>query len=121
MVIKIVNHKIGNNNENLYLRIGYYSQYKFSLISYLTSPIFHAIGNYLHEYSDKLLVSISYMLDHLFKHHKFGLSYRSLSLTPEIVAINKEPQFREFMDKLINILSKSHLRPIVSGIYDFKF
>ena len=112
---------VGKNNENPYLKIGYYNQYKFSLISYLISPIFFGIGNYMHEYSDKLLVSISYMLDHLFKHHKFGISYRNLSLTPEIVDINKEPQFREFLDKLIGLLSKSHLRLIVSGIHDYKF
>ncbi|WP_034045433.1 ATP-binding protein [Wocania ichthyoenteri] len=112
---------VGSNNENMFLQLGFYDQYKFNLISYLTSPIFLGLGNYIHEYSDKLLVSISYMLDHIFKHHKFGLSYRSLSLTPEIVDINKEPQFREFLDKLISYLTKSHLRPIVSGIYDFKF
>ncbi|WP_203258655.1 ATP-binding protein [Hyunsoonleella ulvae] len=112
---------VGSNDENLFLKIGFYDQYKFNLISYLTSPIFLGLGNYIHEYSDKLLVSISYMLDHIFKHHKFGLSYRNLSLTPEIVDINKEPQFREFLDKLIGYLTKSHLRPIVSGIYDFKF
>ncbi|PIA77498.1 hypothetical protein BFR04_08635 [Gaetbulibacter sp. 4G1] len=112
---------VGSNNENMFLQLGFYDQYKFNLISYLTSPIFLGLGNYIHEYSDKLLVSISYMLDHIFKHHKFGLSYRSLSLTPEIVDINKEPQFREFLDKLVSYLTKSHLRPIVSGIYDFKF
>lgn len=112
---------IGNNNENPFLQIGFSDQYKFSLISYLTTPIFLGLGNYLHEYSDKLLVSTSYMLDHLFKHHKFGLSLRSLSLTPEIVDINKEPQFREFLDRITNFFSKSHLRPIVSGVYDYKF
>lgn len=112
---------VGSNDENLFLELGYYHQYKFNFISYLTSPIFLGLGNYIHEYSDKLLVSISYILDHLFKHHKFGLSHRSLTLTPEIVDINKEPQFREFLDKLISFLSKNHLRPIVSGIYDYKF
>ena len=112
---------VGRNNENLYLNIGFYDQYKFSLISSLTTPVFLSIGNFLHEYSDKLLVSISYMLDHLYKFHKFGISHRSLSLTPEIVDVNKEPQFREFLDKLVHSLSKSHLRPIVSGIYDYKF
>ncbi|MFP4846076.1 ATP-binding protein [Winogradskyella sp. PE311] len=112
---------VGRNDSNLYLNIGYYDQYKFSLISSMTTPIFLGIGNFLHEYSDKLLVSISYMLDHLYKFHKFGISYRSLSLTPEIIDINKEPQFREFLDKLVQSLSQSHLRPIVSGIYDYKF
>lgn len=112
---------VGVNNDNLYINIGFYDQYKFSLISSLTTPVFLSIGNFLHEYSDKLLVSISYMLDHLYKFHKFGISYRSLSLTPEIVDVNKEPQFREFLDKLVHSLSKNHLRPIVSGIYDYKF
>ncbi|WP_299525861.1 ATP-binding protein [Winogradskyella sp.] len=112
---------VGRNDNNIYLSIGYYNQYKFSLISSMTTPVFLGVGNFIHEYSDKLLVSISYMLDHLYKFHKFGISYRSLSLTPEIIDINKEPQFREFLDKLVHVLSQSHLRPIVSGIYDFKF
>lgn len=112
---------VGKNTNNLYLDLGYYRQYKFSLISYLTTPVFLGLGNYMHEYSDKLLVSISYMLDHLFKHHKFGISYRNLSLTPELVDVNKEPQFQEFLDKLVYTLSKSHIRPILSGIYDYRF
>ena len=112
---------VGYNDENPYLRLSFYDQYKCSLISYLTSPIFLQLGNYIQEYSDKLLVSTSYLLDHLFKHHKFGISYRALSLTPELVDINKEPQFRDFLDRMIELMSTSHLRPIVSGIYDYKF
>lgn len=112
---------VGKNTNNLYLDLGYYRQYKFALISYLTTPVFLGLGNYMHEYNDKLLVSISYMLDHLFKHHKFGISYRNLSLTPELVDVNKEPQFQEFLDKLVYTLSKSHIRPILSGIYDYRF
>jgi len=110
-----------DNEQSMCLKFAYYDQYKFSFISYLITPIFLGLGHHMSDYSDKLLVSISYMLDHLFKHHKFGLSYRSLSLTPEIIDVNKEPEFRTFLDKLIGFLSKSHLRKIVSGIYDYKF
>ena len=112
---------VNNNNENLYIKFRYYDQYKFALIANLVNPVFLKYGNFLHEYSDKILISISYMLDHIFKHHKFGLSYRNLALTPEIVDITKEPQFREFLDNLIMGLSRTHLRPILSGIYDMRF
>ncbi len=112
---------VSNNAKNMHLKLNFYDQYRASYTSYLVTPIFLELGNYIAEFGDKLLVSISYLLDHLFKYHKFGFSSRNLALTPEIVDINKEPQFRRFLSNLITFLSSSHIRAIISGLYEYKF
>jgi hypothetical protein len=112
---------VGFNHRNLYLRFGYFEQYTFGMISYLVMPVILSVSESIKDYGDKLLVSTSFLVDHLYKFHKNGFSWRNIELTPEIVDINKAPQLREFITKIINSLSNTHLMEIVKGFYDFKF
>ena len=111
----------GRNSDALYLKLSYYSQYKVSFIALLVNPLFYKLSTYRHEFGDKLLVSLSYLMDHIYKYHRFGFSTRNLSLTPEIIDINKEPEFRKVLHELISDLSVSQLRRIVSGLHDYRF
>lgn len=113
--------QISSNTDRLHLKFAYYDQYRLAYTSYLVSPIFLRLSNYMNEFGDKMLVSISYLLDHIFKHNKFGFSTKNLSLTPEIIDINKEPEFRGFLQQIINDFSISHLRKIVSGLHEYRF
>lgn len=56
---------IGINSRNLYLEFGYYDQYTFGMLSYLVSPIMLSVSKSIKDYGDKLLVSTSFLLDHL--------------------------------------------------------
>ncbi len=107
--------------KSLYLVLPYYDQYRFAFISYLVTPIFFKLGSYIKEFSDKILVSMSYLVDHIFKFHNQAFSTHNLALTPEIIDIAKEPEFRPFLFEILNDISISHLRKIISGLYEYRF
>jgi len=109
------------DERSLYLHFSYKDQYIFTVGRYLFNPFVIAVNKYISDFEDKLLVSTSFLLNHLYKFHKVGFSYRTLELTPEIIAIYKAPELRDFIKRLIVFLNNTHLRKIISGIYDFKF
>lgn len=108
-------------SEKLFLHFDYYSQHTFSFINYLSIPYYYNISRYVKRYNDKLMVSTSYLIDHLYKFHDFGFSWRNLEVTPEIIDINKAPTLRKLIEDIVNFLSYTHLEHVVSGLYDFKF
>ncbi len=112
---------VGFSSKNLYLKFDYYDQYTFGMITYLVKPVVLSISRAIKDYGDKLLVSTSFLVDHLYKFHKNAFSWRNIELTPEILDINKAPQLRQLISLIINNLSKSHVLEIVSGLYSFKF
>lgn len=108
-------------SEKLFLHFDYYSQYTFGLIGYLTVPYYYNISRYVRRYNDKLMVSTAYLIDHLYKFHDFGFSWRNLEVTPEIIDVNKAPTLRKLIEDIVGFLSYTHLQHVVSGLYDFKF
>lgn len=113
---------IGDRNKNsFYLRFTPDDHYRFSFTSQLFTPLILGKSKYTKELNDKLLVSTSFLVDHMFKYHKSAFSWQNLQLTPEIIDINKAPQLREFIANIVDHLSKSHLRGIISGLFQFKF
>jgi len=112
---------ISKNRNSLHLRIGFYDQYVFGFSNYLFNPFLLAVNKYLKDFGDKLLVSTSFLLNHMYKFHNSGFSYRTLELTPEIIAINKAPELRGFIDRLLRFLGNTHIREIISGLHQFKY
>jgi hypothetical protein len=111
----------GRSSGSLYLHFGFYDQYTFGLIAYLANPLFLSLNRANKDLGDKLLVSTSFLLDHLYKFHGFGFSWRNLELLPEIVDVNKAPELRPLIAQILGFLGKTHLQPILSGLHDFKF
>lgn len=112
---------VGKSSKSFYLRFNYYDQYAFGLITYLGSPLIFSLNRAIKDYGDKILVSSSFLLDHVYKFHGHGFSWRNLELLPEIVDINRAPQLRELIGYILQFLAKSDISQIVSGLYDFKF
>lgn len=112
---------IGKSSHNLYLEFSEADQYMLGLLNYLVAPFMLVTNRAIKDYGDKLLVSMSFVLDHLFKYHGTGFSWRNLELMPEIIDINKAPQLRELIRIIIQFLSNTHIDLIVSGLYDFRF
>lgn len=119
----LIVEKIENENSKteIYLRFTYNHQYTFGLITYLFRPYLISHSRHAKNYSDKLLVSISFLMDHLFKFHSSGFGWRNFELTPEIITVNKSPELRRFIEDIIGFLSNSHVREIERGLYQFKF
>ncbi|MGD2035204.1 MAG: ATP-binding protein, partial [Bacteroidales bacterium] len=111
----------GKNLNSHYLFFDYYDQYNLSIINFIQTPINLFVNTDVRHHSDKLLVSASFLIDHLFKFHKSGFSYRNMESSPEIVDINKSSELRELVLNIISFLRRNHLQTIVNGLFDFKF
>jgi len=104
-----------------YLVFNYNKQYELSLINYITVPIVLSISNHIKNYGDKILVSATYLFDHLLKFHRNGFSWRNIEYIPEILEINRTPELRVFITNIIHLLSQTHLQTLISGLYNFRF
>lgn len=109
------------NKEIFYLSFGYYSQMKVNFIHYLTYPIMQSIISRSNQYGDKLLVSSSFIISHIFKLHNTGFSWRNLEQTPELLEINKTPEIREYISSIIDFMNHTHLTTIICGLFHYKF
>lgn len=112
---------IGCQKEGMYLTFGYVDQCKIGFIHYLAHPILLGIMNNVSSYGDKLLISASFLIDHIFKFHNNGFSWRNIENTPEILDSSKTPELRTLINSIISYLTQTHLSVIISGLYIFKF
>lgn len=103
-----------------YLSFGYVDQRKIGFIHYLSYPVNQILVN-ANQYSDKLLVSVSFLVDHIYKFHNGGFSWRNLEYTPELLEVYKIPGFRSFINSIISYLQQTHLIAITCGLFQFKF
>ncbi|MGB3466645.1 MAG: hypothetical protein WBA74_15295 [Cyclobacteriaceae bacterium] len=112
---------VGKKSNGFFLHLDFQAQYRITFVGSLFRPYLVETGTYLKYYSDKILVSTSYLLDHIYKFHEFGFSWRNLELLPEIIDINRAPLLRRHIEKIIAFLSDSSLKKIDNGLINFKF
>ena len=67
------------------------------------------------------MVSVSFLVDHIYKFHNGGFSWRNLEYTPELLEVYKIPGFRSFINSIISYLQQTHLIAITCGLFQFKF
>ncbi len=115
------NLRVGWSSNSLYLCFEHHDQYTFGQITYLANPLVFSINRAIKDFGDKLRVSTTFLVDHIYKFHGFGFSWQNLELTPEVVDINKSPQLREVIENIMNFLSKTHIQEIFNGLYRYKF
>ncbi|MBK7440858.1 MAG: hypothetical protein IPI65_04805 [Bacteroidetes bacterium] len=113
------NNSLGSSK--YFLNINYYNQYKYNFTSYLYRPFIISNSRYIKRYSDKMLVSITYLMDHIIKFHPFAFSLNNLETVPELISETKNPELREFIENLINYLSINHIRETEIGLFDYKY
>lgn len=104
-----------------YLSFGYHSRQKINFIHSLTYPIIQNIISRSNLYGDKLLVSASFLVSYIFKHHNVGFSWRNLEQAPELQEINKTPEIREYLSTIIDYMNHTYLTTIPCGLYHYKF
>lgn len=104
-----------------YLSFGTKDIQKIGFVHYVAYPVTQVMINKSKVYEDKLLVSVSFMISHIYKFHNTGFSWRNLEHIPELLEINKTPELRDFIGTIISFLRKTHLTRILSGLYLFKF
>ncbi len=117
-----ITDKDGNPQEsNYYLSFGYYDQQKINFVHYMVNPVFQSIISPASEYGDKLLVSASFLLGHIFKQHNGGFSMQNLEYLPELIENTRTPELREFIDSIITFLRQIQIAKIPTGLYEYKF
>lgn len=107
--------------EKIYLKISFKAQYKFNFITYLYRPFLMAYSQFIKKYSDYVLVSTPYLMDHLMKFHPFAFSVQNLELIPEVLSANRNPILRFFIEEIIFFLSQNHIRETEITLFDYKF
>lgn len=96
-------------------------QKTINFVYYLADPIMGTITNDLSNYGDRFLVSLSFVIDHIYKHHNRSFSWRNLEQIPELLKTNKAPELRDSMMSIMEYLTQTHISPILIGLNEYKF
>lgn len=113
--------KIDFNKKSAFLVIGYHDQYKIGLLNYFYRPIILSKSRTMKNYSDSLLVTIPYLMDHILKFHGSAFSMENLELIPEVLSANRVPELRLFLEELIELFKQNLIRQTETKFYDYKF
>jgi exonuclease VII small subunit len=96
-------------------------QRSIGFVHYMIFPIVQATINRASQFNDKLLVSASFLIDHIFKHHIGGFSRDNIEHIPELMEVYRTPELRQFINNIISFMRQTHIVPIVTGLYHYKF
>ncbi len=112
---------LGYDGPGLFLRLDATAQHAHMLMTYFCRPFTSIHSHYYRSLNDKQLVSLTYLLDHLFKFHPNAFSFAHLEMAPEAIALNKVPEVRKYISDILLRLSDQHLRTIDNGLYGYVF
>lgn len=114
--------ELGRRSPNNYVLVfSPTDQQKIGFIFYLAAPIMNIIMGNVSNYGDKLLVISSFIVDHLFKFHGRGFSWRNIEQAPELLDMNKTPELRDFIASILEYMQQIYLYPVMVGLFQFKF
>ncbi len=102
------------------LSFGEKEQRIIGFIHYISFPVNQIMTDADH-LGDKLLVSATFLINHIYKYHHSGFSWRNIEQTPELLEVYKVPEFRGFISSILNYLTQTHLIPVTCGLYQYKF
>lgn len=112
---------LGMGNSEYYLFFDSRNVQRICFVNYLIYPMIQNLVDKSNIYNDKLLVSTSFMISNLYKFHKSGFSMRNLEYMPELLAINKMPELRDFIGGIVDFLTQTHIDESVINLYKYKF
>lgn len=102
------------------LSFGEKEQRIIGFIHYISFPVNQIITD-ANQFGDKLLVSACFLINHLYKYHCGGFSWRNIEQTPELLEVYKIPEFRGFINSILTYLMQTHIIQVPCGLYQFKF
>lgn len=108
-------------SEKYVLTFNYVNQQKIAFIFYMAYPTMQAIINNATQYGDKLLISASFLMNHIYKYHSNSFSWRNLEQAPELLEVYRTPELRTFLHSILSFMVHTHMTNIPSGLYNFKF
>lgn len=96
-------------------------QKTINFIYYLADPIMGTITNDLSNFGDRFLVSLSFIIDHIYKHHNRSFSWRNLEQIPDLLKTSKAPELRNSVTSIMEYLTQIHISRITIGLNEYKF
>lgn len=117
--ISVGDNHDGSNHSVLYFNAT--QQNCINFINYLSGPIMSTITNDLSSFGDRYLVSLSFVIDHIYKHHSRSFSWRDMEQIPELLKTSKAPELRKSVSSIMEFLLQIHISPIVIGFNEYKF
>lgn len=115
---------VGENDDNDKHPVLYFNvtqQNCINFIHYLSGPIMSTITNDLSRFGDRYLVSLSFVIDHIYKHHSRSFSWYDIEQIPELLKTSKAPELRKSVSSIMEFLTQIHISPIVIGFNEYKF
>ncbi|MBD5390264.1 hypothetical protein HDR64_04065, partial [bacterium] len=110
-----------SKDRDWYLTFSDHQQMKINFVHYLTFPILQNIMDRSAIFGDKLRVAESFIFAHIVKLHNSGFSWRNIEQIPEIMAINREPEVREYIQAILMNMQQGSIKQIICGLYTYKF
>lgn len=96
-------------------------QRTINFVYYLANPIMGTITNDLSSYGDRFLVTLSFIIDHIYKHHSRSFSWRNLEQIPDLLKTSKAPELRDSVTSIMEYLTQIHVSNILIGLNEYKF
>lgn len=105
----------------LYLRLDPEQLYAHSVLSQIYRPFLTLYSRHYRSLSDKNLVALTYIIDHILKFHPTSFNFSGLEMAPEVIAVNKVPGLRKFMTDVLDKLTVQHIRVVNNGMFNYQF
>lgn len=115
------NKRYADEKNGIYLALTYKDQYKVGLLNYFYRPVIISKSRTMKSFSDTLLVTIPYLMDHIHKFHGSAFSMENLELLPEVLSSNRAPELRMFLEDLIEQFKQNLIRETETKFFDYKF
>lgn len=96
-------------------------QKTINFVHYLSNPIMDTITNDMSGYGDRFLVSLSFIIDHIYKHHNRSFSWRNMEQIPDLLRVSKAPELRDEVMSIMEYLTQVHISPVLIGLNEYKF
>lgn len=119
--IDIGKRKCRSKGANQVLWFDQTQQKTINFVYYLANPIMGTITNDLSNYGDRFLVTLSFVIDHIYKHHNRSFSWRNMEQIPDLLKTSKAPELREAMTSILEHMAQTHVSPILIGLNEYKF
>ena len=114
-------HSLHGKNKQQVLFFNPIQQKTINFVYFLSDPIMGTITNELSNFGDRFLVSLSFIIDHIYKHHNRSFSWRNMEQIPDLLKMSKAPELRDSIMTVMEYLTQIHISPILIGLNEYKF
>lgn len=97
------------------------TRFRIQLLARLYRLLARSFRSRVPSYDDKLVMSVLFLADFLFKFHRRAFSWSNLERVDELAHIHRAPDLRAVLEKLVTDWTSRILHPIRNGMYDFRF